>query len=99
VPENYFCPVCDVHMNKTKKSRPLDKQQEHNEFSADRIKERRCTIDRIQTLRTDFQQTTDLSSEKLLKLNPYPILNSGPTSNNLNYSNALPKSPHSFGKY
>ncbi|CAI6358011.1 unnamed protein product [Macrosiphum euphorbiae] len=96
VPENYFCPVCDVHMNKTKKSRPLDKQQEHNEFSADRIKERRCTIDRIQTLRTEFQQTTDRSSEKLLKLNPYPILNSGPTSNNLNYSNALSKSPHSF---
>jgi len=29
--------------------------------------------------------------EKLLKLNP--------TLNNLNYSNALSKSPHSFGKY
>jgi len=98
VPENYFCPECNVHMNKVKKPQPLDTHQEHNEFSADGIKERRYPIDRIQTFRTDFQQTMDRSSEKLLKLNPYPILDTDPTLNNLNYSNALSKSPHLFGK-
>lgn len=99
VQENYFCPVCNVHMNKLKKSRPLDTHQEHNAFSKDGIKERRCPLDRIQNLRTDFQQTMDRSSEKLVKLNPYPVMDTDPTWNNLYYSNALSKSLHSFGKY
>jgi len=99
VPQNYFCPICNVHLNKLKISLPLDTHQEHNEFSKDGIKERRCPLDRIQTLRTDFQQTMDRSSEKLVKLNPYPIMDTDPTLNNLNYSNALSKSLHLFGKY
>jgi len=98
VPENCFCPVCNVHMNRIKRSRPLDTHQEHNAFSSDGIKERWCHIDRLQTLRTNSHQTMDHSSERLLKLNPYPILDTDPTLDNLNYSNALSRFPHSLGK-
>lgn len=97
VPENCFCPVCNVHMNRIKRSRPLDTHQEHNAFSSDGIKERWCHIDRLQTLRTNSHQTMDHSSERLLKLNPYPILDTDPTLDNLNYSNALSRFPHSLG--
>lgn len=97
VPENCFCPVCNVHMNRIKRSRPLDTHQEHNAFSPDGMKERWCPIDRLQTIRTNVYQTTDHSSERLIKLNPYPILDTDPILDNLNYSNALSKSPHSLG--
>lgn len=85
-------------MNRPKISQPLDTHQEHNELSSDGIKERWCPMDRLQTLHTNFQQTRDQSSEKLLKLNPYPILDTDPTLHNLNYSNASSKSPHTFGE-
>ncbi|VVC41200.1 Hypothetical protein CINCED_3A015863 [Cinara cedri] len=91
VPENCFCPLCDLHMNRIKKSRPLDTHQENNAFSIDGIKERRCPIDRLQTIRTNLHQTMDHSSERLLKLPPYPILNTDPTLDNLNFSTTLPK--------
>ncbi|XP_060848643.1 tubulin monoglutamylase TTLL4-like isoform X1 [Rhopalosiphum padi] len=97
VPENCFCPVCNVHMNRIKRSRPLDTHQEHNAFSPDGIKERWCPMDRLQNLRTNLHQTMDHGSERLLKLNPYPILDTDPILDNLNYSNALSKSPHLLG--
>ncbi|KAE9524189.1 hypothetical protein AGLY_015434 [Aphis glycines] len=95
--ENGFCPVCNVPMNKIKKSRPFDTHQEHNTFSSDGNKERRCPIDRLQTVRTNLHQTRNHSSERLLKLNPYLILDTDPTLGNLNCSNALSRYPHSFG--
>jgi len=87
VRENYFCPLCNVHINIIKISQSLDTYQQHNEFSSDGIKERWGPIDRLQTLRTNSHQTMDHSSEKLLKLNPYPILSTDPTLDILNYSN------------
>lgn len=98
VPENCFCPVCNVHMNRIKRSRPLDTHQEHNALSSDSIKERRCPVDRLQTIRTNLHQTMDHNSERLLTLTPYPILDTDPTLDNLSYSNALSRSPHSIGK-
>lgn len=98
VPENCFCPVCNVHMNRVKRSRPLDTHQEHNALSSDGIKDRQCSLDRIQTLRSNLHHTVDHSSERLLKLTPYPILDTDPTLNNLNFSNTLSRSPHSIGK-
>lgn len=97
VPENCFCPVCNVHMNRIKRSRPLDTYQENNAFSLDGIKERRCSIDRLQTLHTNLHQTMDHTSERLLKLTPYPILDTDSTLDNLNYSAALSRS-HPLGK-
>jgi len=96
--ENCFNPVCNTHVNRLKVFRLSDSHQEHKKLSSDKIKERVCPIDRLQTLRTNLHQTTDRNSERLLKLNPYPILDTDPTLNNLNYSNALSKSPHALGK-
>lgn len=98
IPENCFCPVCNVHMNRVKRSRPLDTHQEHNAYSSDGIKERLCPVDRLQTLRTSLHPTMDHSSERLLKLTPYPILDTDPSLDNLNYSNVLTRSSHSTGK-
>ncbi|XP_025418324.1 tubulin polyglutamylase TTLL4-like [Sipha flava] len=44
----------------------------------------------------NVHQKIDLSSEKLLKLNPYPILSTDQSLKNLNISNKLSKSPHSI---
>lgn len=96
--ENFFNPVCNTNVNRLKKFRSSDSHLEHKELSSDGIKERLCPINRLKTLRTNLHQTMDRNSERLLKLNPYPILDSDPTLNNLNYSNALPKSPHTLGK-
>jgi len=85
-------------MKRPKTSQPLDTQQKHNELSSDGIKKRWRPIDHLQTLRTNFQQTRDQSSEKLLKLSPYPILNTDPTLNNLNYSKSSFKSPQTLSK-
>jgi len=93
VPENCFCPVCNVYVNRIKRSRPFD-NKEHNTFSSDGIKERWCPVDRLQTLRAYLHQPMDHSSENFLKLNPFPVLDTDPTLNNLNYSNALSKFPH-----
>jgi len=98
IPENVFCPVCNVHMIRIKRSRPLDTHQEHDTFSSDGIKKRWCPIDRLQTLRTNSHQTMDHSKERLIKLNPYLILDTDPTLDNVNHSNALSRSPHSIGK-
>lgn len=98
VPENCFCPVCNVHMNKIKRSRPLDTHQEHNVFSLDGIKDRRCPVDRIQTIHSNLHQNMDHNSERLLKLTPYPILDTDPTLDNLNFSTTLSRSPQSIGK-
>jgi len=78
-------------MNRIKLSQPLDTHQRHNVFLSDEIKEQCYFIDRLRTYRTNLQQKIDHSSERLLKLNPYPILDTDPTLDNLNYSNALSK--------
>lgn len=96
--ENCFNPVCNTRVNRLKKFRSSDSRLEHKELSSDGIKERLCPIGRLQTLRTNLHQTMDRNSDRLLKLNPYPILDSDPTLNNLNYSNLLSKSPHTLGK-
>lgn len=96
VPENCFCSVCNVHMNRIKRSRPLDTRQEHNAFSSDVIKERRGP-DCLQTLHTNVHTTMD-HSERLLKLNPYPILDTDSTLDGLNFSNTLYRSPHVIGE-
>lgn len=98
IPENCFCPVCNVHMNRIKRSRPLDTHQEHNAFLSDGIKERRCPVDCLQSFHSNLHPTLEHSSERLLKLAPYPILDTDPTLNGLHFSNALPRSPHSIGK-
>lgn len=98
VPENCVCPVCNVHMNKIKRSRPLDTHQEHNAFSSDGIKERRCPVDRLQTIRSNLHPAIENSSERLQKLSSYPILDSEPPLNGLHFSNSLCRSPHSKGK-
>jgi len=97
-PENCFCPVCNVHRDIKKKSRSFDIHKEHNTISSDGIKEQRCPIDRLQTVRTNLHQTMDHSSKKLLKLKPYLVLDTDPTLVNLNYSNPLSRYPRSFGK-
>jgi len=99
VPENCFCPVCNTHMHLIKKSKPLDIHQAHKTFSSDGTKERWHPKDNLQTLRTDFQQTMDRNKEKLLKLNPFLILDTDPTLDDLNNSNVVSRYPHSFGKY
>ncbi|XP_025190868.1 tubulin polyglutamylase TTLL4-like [Melanaphis sacchari] len=97
VPENCICPRCNVHMNKIKKPQLFDTRKEHNTFSSDGIKERRCSIDRLQTVRSNMHKTRNHNSEKLLELNPYLILDTDPTLKNLNFSNPLSRYPHSFG--
>lgn len=98
--ENLFCPVCNVHinMNKIKRFRSLDISQQHTAFSSDAIKEQCSSKDQLQTLSTNLHQIKDHSSEILIKLNPYLILDTDPTLDNLNHSNKLSRFPHSSGK-
>lgn len=96
VPENYFSPVCDGTMNKIKSSRRLDTYQKNEEFSFDGINGR-YSIDRLQTLPKNLHQAMDHSSENLLKLSPYSILDTEPTFLNMNLSTSLLRS-HSLGK-
>lgn len=98
IPENYFCPSCNVHMNIIKISQPLDPHQQYNVFSLDGIKEQWYPIDRLQTFCTNLYQTVDHSSERLLQLSPCPVLNTDPTLDNLNYSNASSRPLNSLGK-
>lgn len=97
VPENCFCSVCNVHMNRIKRSRPLDTHQEHNAYSSDEFKDRRCP-DRLQTLHNNLYPIKDHSSERLLKLTQYPILDTDPTLDISNFSNILSRSSHPIGK-
>ncbi|XP_022163960.1 uncharacterized protein LOC111029304 [Myzus persicae] len=98
VPENCFCPACNVHMNRIKISQPLDTHhQQHDVFSSDEIREQYYPTDRLQTFRTNLHQTMDQNSERLLKLSPYPILDTDPTLDNFNDSNALSRSHNSLG--
>jgi len=99
IPGNIFCTVCNVHMNRIKRSQPLDIHQQCNAFTLDRIKKQVYPIDRLQTLHTNSHKKVDHSKETLLKLNPYLILDTDPTLDNLNYSSALSRSSHSLGKY
>jgi tubulin polyglutamylase TTLL4 len=87
-------------MNRIKRSRALDTHNvtEHNAFSSNGIKERQCPVDRFQTLRANLHQKIDHSSERLIKLTPYPILDTDPTLDDLNFSNKLSRSRHSIGK-
>ncbi|XP_025207302.1 uncharacterized protein LOC112603094 [Melanaphis sacchari] len=94
--EDYFCTVCNVHMNIIKQSQPFDIHQQYNAFSLDGIKEQLCPIDHLQTSHTNLHQKMDHGKETLLKLNPYLILDTDPTLNSLNYSNVLSRSPHSL---
>lgn len=96
LPENCFCPVCNVHMNRIKKSRLHDEHQEYNSLSPDGIKERQ-DLDRLQTIKTNFHFTIN-HSDRLLKLNPYPILDTDPALGGLNFSNKLYRSPHVISK-
>jgi len=98
VPENCFCHICNIQMNRMKRSRPLDTHQEHDMFLSDGIKECRCPVDRLQTLRTTLHPTMDHNSERLIKLSPYPIFDTDPTLVSLNFSNSLSRSTHSIGK-
>lgn len=91
IPENCFCPVCNVHMNRIKRSRPLDTHQEHNAFSSDGPKERR-------SLRSNFHPTIDHGSERLIKLSSYPVLDTDSTLDSINFPNAISRSSHSIGK-
>lgn len=85
-------------MNRIKRSQTFDIHQEYSLFLSDRTEEHWCPIDRLQTLHTNLYQTADHSSEKRLKLNPYLILDTDPTLNNLNYSNGLSRYSDSLGK-
>jgi len=99
VPENCFFPVCNDHnVNLIKRSRPLDIHQTHNTFSSNGIKERRYPKDHLRTVSSNSHQTMGCNTEKLLKLNPYLLLDTDPTLDNLNYSNVLSRCPHSVGK-
>lgn len=98
IPEDCVCPVCNVHMNRIKRSRPLDTHQDHNAYSSDGIKERQCPVDRIQTIRSNLHPAIDNSSEILQKLSSYPTLESEPSLNSLNFSNSSCRPPHSNGK-
>jgi len=97
VPEN-VCSVCNVYTNKIKRSQTFDTHKVHNVFLSDRTKECQCPKDYLQTLHTNLHQTVVHSSERQLKLNPYLILDTDPTLDNLKYSNALSKYSHSLGK-
>jgi len=85
-------------MNIIKISQLLDTHQLHNVFTLDVIKEQWYPIDCLKTFRTNLYQTMDHSSERLLKLSPYPILSTDPTLENLNYSNASSRPLNSLGK-
>jgi len=98
VPDIFFCPVCNVHMNKINRFRPLDIHQQLKSFSSDGIKEWRSSMDQLQTLRSNLHQVKDYSSEILLKLNHYLILDTDPTLDSLNYLNPVSRSLHSLGK-
>lgn len=98
VPDIFFCPVCNVHMNKINRFRPLDIHQQIKSFSSDGIKEWWSSMDQLQTLRTNLHQVKNYSSEILLKLNHYQILDTDPTLDNLNYLNSLSRSLHLLGK-
>jgi hypothetical protein len=54
-------------------------------------------IDTQKTLGANLYQNIDLSSERLLKLAPYPILDTDPGLKNLNFSSKLSRYPHSIG--
>jgi hypothetical protein len=54
-------------------------------------------IDTQKILGANLHQKVDLSSERLLKLAPYPILGVDSSLKNLNFSNQLSKSHHSIG--
>ncbi|XP_026818449.1 tubulin polyglutamylase TTLL4-like [Rhopalosiphum maidis] len=100
LPENVFCSVCNVYMNRIKRSQIFDTHQEHNVFLSDRTKECWHSIDRLQTLHNNLHPTVDYtcSSERQLKLNPYLILDTDPILDNLSNSNALSRYSHSLGK-
>lgn len=76
----------------------FDTYQKHNAFSPHGIKERRYPVDRLQTLRSNSHSSTDHTARRLLKLNPYPILDIDPSLDSLNFSSALTKSPRQIGK-
>ncbi|XP_060857271.1 tubulin monoglutamylase TTLL4-like isoform X3 [Metopolophium dirhodum] len=98
-PEIFFCPACNVHMNKIYQFRPLLYHfihQQHKSFSSDGIEEWWSPMDQLQILRTNLHRVKDHSSEIFLKLNPYLILDTDPTLDNLNYLNTLSRSPHSL---
>lgn len=97
IPENCFCHICNVHMNRVNRSRALDTHPEHNAYVSDGIKERQCPVNRFQTIRANLHQKIDNNSERLLKLTPYPILDTGSTLDNINFSNTASRSPHSIG--
>uniref|UniRef100_A0A2S2N7U1 Uncharacterized protein n=1 Tax=Schizaphis graminum TaxID=13262 RepID=A0A2S2N7U1_SCHGA len=99
VPENCVCGVCavsNIHVNTIKRSQSLDIHQQINALTSDEIKEQLCPIDHLQTLHTNLHQKMDHSKERLLKLSPYPILDTDPTLENLSYLNAISKSPNSL---
>uniref|UniRef100_A0A2S2PW90 Uncharacterized protein n=2 Tax=Schizaphis graminum TaxID=13262 RepID=A0A2S2PW90_SCHGA len=98
VPDIFFCSACNVQMNRIKISQTFDTHQEHNVFISDSTNECWRPIDRVQTLHNNIHKTVNNSSEGQLKLNPYLILDTDPTLNNLNYLNALYRYPHSLGK-
>lgn len=85
-------------MNRIKRSQTFDTYQEHNVFLSDKTNEYWCPIDRVQTLHNNIHKIVNNSSERQLKLNPYLILDTDPTLNNLNYLNILYRYPHSLGK-
>lgn len=84
-------------MNRIKRSRPHDTSQELNSFSPDRIKEQRCPVDRLQTLHSNSYSTMD-NSGRLLKLNPFLILDTDPSLDSLKFSSALPRTLRPIGK-
>ncbi|XP_050428184.1 uncharacterized protein LOC126838099 isoform X2 [Adelges cooleyi] len=94
LPEKCFCPLCNVHMSKIKRGRPLDAHQDNNAYSSDVIKERCCAVDRMPSLHANLH--VDHSGERLLKLNPYPVLDTDPTLENVNYVNSTSKPMHSI---
>lgn len=83
-------------INRIKRSRQLDISQEHNAFSSARIKER-CPVDRLQTFHSNSYSNTDNSSKRLLKLNPFLILDTDPSLDSSNVSRALSRSPRPIG--
>jgi len=97
----FFFFFFNVHMNRIHGFRPLLYHyihQQHKSFSSDGIEEWWSLMDQLQTLRTNLHEVKDHSSEILLKLNHYMILDTDPTFYNLNYLNTLSRSPHSLGK-
>jgi len=96
VSENCFCPVYNEHMSLIKRNQPLDNQLAHNSFSSDGNKERWYPKDCLQTVSSNLHQTMNCNTEKLLKLNPYLILDTDPTLDNMNCSN-ISRCPHSVG--